>query len=142
MPPLPISSISQMLLGELALHIRSTLKAATEDSEAEKWLRWRLKYGEDHVKVFFDPYRGRWDVVTNWREMNLMSLDFSGAGAQGKARCVYAWGNGLQPYPLKNWIGLWADDASGGIWTSGFLQKKVWEDERGFGKFLEGQITA
>lgn len=167
-PTLPVSAVSEMSLGALALHIRRTLESQTTPAAVDTWLRWRLQNAE-RQKVFFDPWRGQWDVVTNWREMRLMDVDFSdalpelstagdedpdcvrsssnavrrdsGAAEDRKlrrpVRCLYVWGNGIQPIPLRNWIGIWADDPSGGIWISGFFSRRVWEDKRGFGKFID-----
>ncbi|KAI0746367.1 hypothetical protein C8Q80DRAFT_1337354 [Daedaleopsis nitida] len=150
-PTLPVCAISNMSLGALALHIRRTLESQTTPSAIETWVRWRLK-NANKTKVFFDPWFGQWDIVTNWREMKLMNVDFSGAvhrsalsetgpkddgGVKdGRVKCLYMWGNGIQPVSLRNWIGLWADDPSGGVWMSGFLPRRVWEDRRGFGAFI------
>lgn len=142
-PTLPVSSVSHMSLGDLALHIRHTLEAQTTLAAVETWIRWRLQ-NADRKKLFFDPWTGEWDVVTNWRDMKLMGVDFSSAlpddalaagGEQATTKCVYLWGNGIQPIPLRNWIGIWADDPSGGLWTSGFFPRRIWEDVRGFGQF-------
>ncbi|KAI0922391.1 hypothetical protein AcV7_005935 [Taiwanofungus camphoratus] len=157
-PTLPVSAISTLPLGQLALHIRRTLDAQTTKPAVERWLRWRLQNAHRR-KVFFEPWRGQWDVVTNWRDMELMSVDFSGAlpdegaeqvGESGgsdktnepvaqrrKVRCVYMWGTGVQPIPLRNWLGIWANDPSGGVWVSGFLPRRIWQDKRGYGAFIE-----
>ncbi|KAH9846780.1 hypothetical protein C2E23DRAFT_872203 [Lenzites betulinus] len=137
-PTLPVSAVSEMSLGALALHIRRTLESQTTPVAVETWLRWRLQ-NTRRKKAFFDPWRGQWDVVTNWREMRLMDVDFSGALPELRVRCLYVWGNGIQPIPLRNWIGIWADDPSGGIWMSGFFPRRVWEDKRGFGEFIDQQ---
>lgn len=82
--------------------------------------------------------------------MKLMDVDFSAAIAQpsgvenGKAangdvekvRPVYVWGNGIQPIPLRNWVGIWADDPRGGMWVSAFLPKRIWDNRDGFGQFI------
>lgn len=141
-PPLPLYRTASIPLGQLALRIRQTLVNETTEEARDRWLKWRIKHS-GKMMLFFNPLWGAWNIVTNWREMKLMNVDFSGA-AQATAkeeetqqiRCLYAWGNGLQPYPLKNWIGLWADDPSGGVWVSGFLQRKVWENKHGFGRFV------
>ncbi|TFY59195.1 hypothetical protein EVG20_g7884 [Dentipellis fragilis] len=112
-PPLPVSSLSSsslssissssqhMSLGALALHIRDTVQAQLTPQASETWLRWRLAH-KDELKVFFEPWWGRFNVVTNWREMRLMEVDFSGAlgprgegeseGAEEKVKCVYGVG--------------------------------------------------
>jgi len=72
-----------------------------------------------------------------------MNIDFTealpereaGETSKQRVKCVYLWGNGLQPIPLRNWIGLWADDPSGGIWASAFLPRKIWRKVTGFGQF-------
>ncbi|KAI0644089.1 hypothetical protein C8Q79DRAFT_974236 [Trametes meyenii] len=159
-PTLPVSALSKMTLGALALHIRRTLETQTTPGAIETWVRWRLQNAH-RKKLFFDPWRGEWDVVTNWREMKLVNTDFSaglfdepkakavengdgavvaanGNGAAKRSvRCLYMWGNGIQPIPLRNWIGIWADDPSGGMWTSGFFPKRIWEDKRGFGAYIQ-----
>ncbi|KAA1475639.1 hypothetical protein DENSPDRAFT_842442 [Dentipellis sp. KUC8613] len=171
-PPLPVCSLSRISLGALALRIRDTVRAQLAPEASETWLRWRLAHARD-LKLFFGPWRGRYNVVTNWREMRLMEVDFSGAlpeggraadggggggraadgggegegkagkedgkdgdGEERKVRCVYAWGDGLQPYVLQHWIGLWADDPRGGMWTSAFMPRWVWRDMRGFGRII------
>lgn len=147
-PTLPVSAISSMSLGALALHIRQTLEEQTTMPALDKWIRWRLQ-NAFRKKIFFEPWNGQWDVVTNWRDMKLMNIDFSGAspgdagafdvdiGPPKKHLCRYMWGNGIQPISLRNWIGLWADDPSGGVWMSGFFPKRIWEDKRGYGAFSE-----
>ncbi|KIJ46927.1 hypothetical protein M422DRAFT_46027 [Sphaerobolus stellatus SS14] len=41
------------------------------------------------------------------------------------------------PFPVRNIMGLVADDPSGGIWMGGFFSdKKVWEREDGFKEFI------
>ncbi|THH19420.1 hypothetical protein EW146_g1767 [Bondarzewia mesenterica] len=142
-PTVPVSAISSLSLGTLALHIRKTITAQTTEEAVETWLRWRLA-SAGKLRVFFDPWWGRYDVVTNWREMKLMDVDFDGALASKddhvrseseRVKCVYMWGNGLQPIALRNWIGIWADDPSGGIWTSAFMPRRTWNDKRGYGRY-------
>lgn len=138
-PTLPLSAISDMSLGALALHIRRTLESQTTPTAIDRWIKWHIGTA-GLTRVFFEP-RGAYYVVTNWRDMSLMRADFSGAlpddSKPGTVQCVYMWGNGIQPIPLRNWIGLWADDPSGGVWMSAFLPKSIWENRAGFGKFIE-----
>jgi hypothetical protein len=78
-----------------------------------------------------------------------MEVDFSGAmvrktneGAERngdderKVRCVYVYGNSHQPFPIRNCLGLVADDPRGGIWMGGFFKKSVWERKDGFGQYI------
>ncbi|KAL5529816.1 hypothetical protein ACEPAG_5803 [Sanghuangporus baumii] len=147
-PPIPCSSVSKMTLGSLSLLIRDTLMVQTTPDSLKTWICWRL-CNAGRPKSFFRPLNGRWNVVTNARAMNLMDIDFTGALDHHQTerqdgdmktvpavRCVYAWGNGIQPYQLRNWIGIWADDPSGGIWASAFLPTSVWKNKEGFGRFI------
>jgi len=135
-PPLPAQSIPELSLGEVALHIRETVHAQTSRDAVELYIRWRIT-NSNKPTVFFEPWRGKWNVVTNWREMELMDVDFSGAlpdTATGNVKCVYPWVHGI-PEDLRDTIGIWADDPTGGMWCTGFFDKQVWEDKRGFGQF-------
>jgi len=139
-PTLPISAISSMSLGALAYHVRKTVQTQTEKGAVEHWLRWRIANG-GRMTLFFEP-SGDWNVVTNWRDMKLMSVDFSGAlpdSAMGdkKVNCLYLWGNSFQPFPVRNMMGLVADDPSGGIWVGGFFSDRVWTRPEGFGRFVK-----
>ncbi|KAK7060434.1 hypothetical protein VNI00_001199 [Paramarasmius palmivorus] len=140
-PTLPVSMVSRMSLGSLGLHIRRTIQTQMTPSAVDVWLRWRLAT-VDKLRIFFSPWFGKWNVVTNWREMKLIGLDFSGAlpdasrSAGETVKCVYVWGDGLQPLALRNWIGLWQDDPSGGMWVSAFLPKRIWRNPQGFGRYL------
>ncbi|KZV86526.1 hypothetical protein EXIGLDRAFT_840716 [Exidia glandulosa HHB12029] len=136
-PTLPLSAISSMSLGALALHIRRTVSEQTARPAVEHWLRWRLA-NAGRLTLFFEP-TGAWNGFTNWRDMKLMEIDFSGAlpdNEEGTAKCVYLWGMSFQPFPVRNFMGLVADDPRGGIWIGGFLSKRVWEREDGFGRFI------
>jgi hypothetical protein len=138
-PTLPLSAISTISLGALAHHVRQTVRSQTEPDAVRKWLSWRLS-NAGRMTLFFEP-TGAWNVVTNWRDMKLMEIDFSGAlpeGAEKKVKCVYVWGNSFQPFPVRNCMGLVADDPSGGIWMGGFFTKGVWERKDGFGRFVKG----
>lgn len=138
-PTLRVSSVARMSLGSLGLHIRRTLQTQMTPTAVDIWLRWRLATA-DKLRIFFGPWFGQWNVVTNWREMRLIDLDFSGAlpdtPAGTKVKCVYVWGDGLQPLALRNWIGLWQDDPSGGMWVSAFLPRRIWHNPRGFGRYI------
>ena len=138
-PTLPLSAISDMSLGSLALHIRRTLESQTTPSAVDRWLKWHIGTA-GRKRIFFQP-NGAFYVVTNWRDMSLMQVDFSGAlpdrSPYKTGRCVYMWGNGIQPIPLRNWVGLWANDPNGGVWMSAFLPEGIWENRAGFGKFIE-----
>lgn len=72
--------------------------------------------------------------------MKLMEIDFSGAlpsEESGKSvKCVYLYGNSFQPFPIRNCLGLVADDPNDGIWMGGFFKKSVWERKDGFGQFI------
>ncbi|KAF8884018.1 hypothetical protein BD779DRAFT_1538381 [Infundibulicybe gibba] len=134
---LPLSSIPTISLGALALHIRKTIEVQTTKPAVEKWLRWRL-VNEGKLQICFDPWRGKWQITTNWREMDLLKIDYSGGlekGGPGEVRCKYLWMDGLGPV-LRNWIGLIADEPDGGLWVAGTFSKQTWEDRRGFGKFI------
>lgn len=134
-PTLPLSEISRMSLGALALHIRRTVQDQTARPAVERWLRWRLA-NAGRLALFFEP-TGAWNGVTNWRDMKLMDIDFSGAAAEGPVKCVYLWGMSFQPFPVRNFMGLVADDPRGGIWIGGFFSKRVWERADGFGRFVK-----
>jgi hypothetical protein len=121
-PTLPLSAISTLSLGALAYHIRQTVRSQTEPNAVKNWLRWRIA-NAGRMTLFFEP-TGVWNVVTNWRDMKLMEIDFSGAlpdGVDKKINCVYLWGNSYQSFPARNCMGLVADDPSGGIWFGGGL---------------------
>jgi hypothetical protein len=160
-PTLPLSAISTLSLGELAYHIRQTVRSQTEPAVVKNWLRWRIA-NAGRMTLFFEP-TGAWNVVTNWRDMKLMEIDFSGAlpdGSDKKINCTYLWGNAFQPFPIRNCMGLVADDPRGGIWMggrftfshdsfhdahqlslllpSGFFSEKVWLRKDGFGQFIKG----
>ncbi|GJJ15413.1 hypothetical protein Clacol_009689 [Clathrus columnatus] len=141
-PTLPISSIHTLSLGSLAYHIRTTLRDQTDQDALETWLTWRIR-NAGRMSLFFEPNGGAWNVVTNWRDMKLMYVDFSGAlpddqQQQGKqVKCLYLFGNSFQPFPVRNIMGLVADDPSGGVWMGGFFSsKKVWERADGFKEFI------
>lgn len=138
-PTIPLSDISTMSLGTLAYMIRSSLQEHTKTDHIENWLRWRIA-NAGRLCLFFEPH-GAWNVITNWRDMKLMELDFSGAlpdGAESakKANCVYIYGNSFQPFPIRNCMGLVTDDPRGGVWMGGFFRKTVWERKDGFGQFI------
>lgn len=141
--PLPLSSLSTLSLGALALHVRRTVDTQTTKPALERWLRWRLT-NVHRPQICWNPWWGEWQIATNWREMRLLDVDFSGAlpdeelkvpGA--KVKCKYMWMDGLGPV-LRNWTGLLADDPSGGLWVAGTFSKETWEDKRGFGRFIKG----
>lgn len=136
-PTLPLSAISGMSLGALALHIRRAVTAQTAQPAVERWLRWRLAHAS-RLALFFEP-TGAWTGVKNWRDMQLMHVDFSGAArADGEAvKCVYLLGLSFQMFPLRNFLSLVADDPRGGVWLAGFLSKRVWERADGFGRFVK-----
>jgi hypothetical protein len=134
-----LSAISTMSLGDLAYTIRSSLNEQTKREPVENWLRWRIA-NAGKLALFFEP-TGAWNVVTNWRDMKLMEADFSGAakegeGSPGQVKCVYVYGNSFQPFPIRNCMGLVADDPRGGIWMGGFFKKSVWERKNGFGQYI------
>lgn len=114
-PTIPLSEISTMSLGSLAYMIRTSLKEQTNQEHIENWLRWRIA-NAGKLALFFEP-SGAWNVVTNWRDMKLMEIDFSGAlpsEESGKSvKCVYLYGNSFQPFPIRNCLGLVADDPNG-----------------------------
>jgi len=76
----------------------------------------------------------------------LMDVDFSGAlaetdqngtGQPRKVRCLYLWADGIQPMSPRNRMVIMADEPNGGgVWVSGYLPKRIWDDERGFGSFM------
>jgi len=138
-PTLPLSAIHSLSLGALAYCIRTTLRDQTTPDALETWLKWRIK-NAGRLSLFFEP-NGAWNVITNWRDMKLMDLDFSGAlpnAQEGKeVKCVYLFGDSFQPFPVRNCMGLVADDPSGGIWVGGYLSsRKVWERDGGFREFI------
>ena len=122
-PTLPLSAISSMSLGALALHIRKTVRTQTEKDAIEHWLKWRIA-NRGPTTLFFEP-RGTWNVITNWREMKLMDVDFSAAlpdpvmGNQKKVNCLHVWCDIFHPFPLGNNMVMVTDDPSGGIWMLG-----------------------
>lgn len=137
---LPVSAISTLSLGALALHIRKTVQAQTTKPAVDRWLRWRLT-NVGKLQICWDPWWGKWQIATNWREMKLLNVDFSGAlpdvdrKDSKKVKCEYLWVDGFGPV-LRNWIGLLADDPKGGLWMAGTFSKQTWEDKKGFGKFI------
>jgi hypothetical protein len=140
-PTMPLSEITTTSLGSLAYMIRSSLQEQTKPEVVENWLRWRIA-NSGRLALFFEP-NGAWNVVTNWRDMKLMEINFSGAlpTKQGvhperKVSCVYLYGNSFQPFPVRNCMGLVADDPGGGIWMGGFFKKSVWERKDGFGQYI------
>ncbi|KAF8884011.1 hypothetical protein BD779DRAFT_1538339 [Infundibulicybe gibba] len=141
---IPLSSMAKLPLGNVALNIRKTVATQSEKPAIERWIRWRL-VNEGKIQICFDPWRGAWQIATNWREMNLLNIDFSGAlpdgelKQSGKLRSQYLWMDGLGPV-LRNWIGLIADEPSGGMWMAGTFAKKTWEDPRGFGRFIDTKV--
>jgi hypothetical protein len=110
-----------MSLGALSYHIRKTVQTQTEKDAVTHWLKWRIA-NAGRMSLFFEP-GGAWNVVTNWRDMKLMEVDFSAALpdalAGTKVNCVYLWGVSYQPFPVRNMMGLVADDPRGGIWMGG-----------------------
>ena len=137
-PTIPLSEISKTSLGSLAYMIRKSLEEQTKSEHIENWLRWRIA-NSGKLCLFFEP-AGAWNVVTNWRDMKLMELDFSGASPSSeeekKVNCVYLYGNSFQPFPIRHCLGLTADDPRGGVWMGGFFKKSVWERQDGFGQFI------
>lgn len=80
-------------------------------------------------------------MATNVRELKLMAMDFSGALPEeekgGEVRCMLAPRlEGVQPNGTHNTMGLMADDENGGMWTYAHLPKTVWEDKKGFGRYI------
>lgn len=138
-PTMPISSIHELSLGALAYIFRTTIREQTTPSAIETWLKWRIK-NAGRLSLFFEPKGGAWNGVTNWRDMELMKLDFSGAlpdHSDKTVKCVYLFGNSFQSFPVRNFLGLVANDPSGGIWMGGFFSTKlVWEREDGFKEFI------
>ena len=140
-PTMHLSDIATTSLGELAYMIRKTLQEQSKPEVIENWLRWRIA-NSGKLALFFEP-NGAWNVVTNWRDMKLMDIDFTAGRAtkEGedpgkKITCVYLYGNSFQPFPVRNCMGLVADDPRGGIWMGGFFRKSVWERKDGFGQFI------
>ncbi|KAI0027624.1 hypothetical protein K488DRAFT_60869 [Vararia minispora EC-137] len=148
-PTLPLSAIPRLPLGELALHIRDTIQAQMKRESIEPWLRWQLA-NADKPKVFFNPWWGKYNLATNILALKGMHLDFSRAlpddnpppgeaagGNSRQVRCV--WGarfEGMEPGGSRNTMGLLRDDETGGIWGYAHLPKAVWQDKRGFGRYL------
>lgn len=104
-----------MSLGALAYHIRSPVRDQTEPEAIETFLKWRIKHAK-RLCLFFRPNGGAWNVFTNWRDMKLMEIDFSGAlpdndgGEEGKkqVKCLYIFAQTFQPLPVRNIMGLLA----------------------------------
>jgi hypothetical protein len=135
----PVRDVSSMSLGALALRIRRTLQDQTTPEATEQYLRWRLSpvnYGK--MTMFMEP-SGLWTVITNWRDMKLMDIDFSAAlpseTEAKRANCVYLGSWGYQPFPTRHCFGVTSDDPRGGVWMSGDLATEVWERKDGFGQF-------
>ncbi|KAI0031411.1 hypothetical protein K488DRAFT_52155 [Vararia minispora EC-137] len=138
-PTLPLSAIPRLPLGELALHIRDTLQSQMKREAVEPWLRWQLA-NVDKPKIFFSPWRGKYNLATNILALKPMSLDFSRAAVDENSRQVRCvWGarfEGVAPGGSRNTMGLLRDDESGGIWGYAHLPRAVWQDMRGFGRYL------
>ncbi|KAG8810791.1 hypothetical protein FRC17_002782 [Serendipita sp. 399] len=139
--PTPIAEVAKKSLGEIAYLIRQSLRAGTHQDAAEGWVRWTLaNFGKP--MVFFDS-TGKYNVITNWREMKLMDIDFSGglsssssSDSKGqKVNCVYGYANSFQPWSVTDSFALFHDDPRGGMWAGGYLPKSVWENPKGFGQY-------
>ncbi|KAG8788417.1 hypothetical protein FRC15_004392 [Serendipita sp. 397] len=138
-PTMRIADVANKSLGEMAYICRQTIRKWTQPESMEGWLRWRFANAGKPM-VFFEP-TGAFNVVTNWREMKLMHIDFSGGlpadAAVEKAHCIYGYAGSFAPWPVQNMFGILHDDPRGGIWVSGVLPQSAWERPEGFGKFCK-----
>ncbi|EIN12483.1 hypothetical protein PUNSTDRAFT_141174 [Punctularia strigosozonata HHB-11173 SS5] len=135
----PVKEISSMSLGALALLVRRILQEQTSQAATEDYLRWRLSPINFRKMTMFMEPSGLWNVITNWRNMKLMDVDFTPAlpsGSEVKSvNCVYLGSGSHMTFPTRHCFGLTADDPRGGVWMSGDLAKEMWERKDGFGRF-------
>ncbi|KAG8822064.1 hypothetical protein FRC17_009658 [Serendipita sp. 399] len=133
---MPIAEVAKKSLGEIAYICRQTIRAGTKPEALERWLRWRLANAGRPI-AFFEP-TGAFNVITNWRDMKLMQIDFSGglaspSAANGqKVNCVYGYQDSTRPWPLTGSCGIVHDDPRGGIWVTAILPREVWERPDGY----------
>lgn len=144
-PTLSASDICKLSLGEIAMHLRHALAEQTSATAITQWVEWMLR-NSDREKVFYDPWQGHGYVISNCRSLRIESFDFSAAlpdfdendGSPAdirKVHCTQMWHHMVQPSSHRNRIVLCADPSSRGVWMNACFPRRIWEDERGFGKF-------
>ncbi|KAL4872507.1 hypothetical protein BDV12DRAFT_193226 [Aspergillus spectabilis] len=155
LPSLSVKEIQSMSLGELSLHVREGLKAASSPENTRKWLSFNLHNnlwkGTTGKFAFWSPPDHYWVGLSDWRAGRLREVDFSpaAAGPTHRTQKDDGIGNGnwegkvsvcgLNAHMVKTgsqrnrWVCL--GEAGGGVWFLGIAGEEEWKDQRGWGQY-------
>lgn len=145
--PLASSEWATLPLGQVALHIRESLKAQIEPANIQrnivtllKHTLWKKPSGK---LIFFAEPNDYFCGATEWRSVKFGELDFGAAATCGEKEKVK--GGEVKPVAIGTHVeipmtqrGRWVifGDAGGGVWFTGGLTRKEVGNKDGFGRYL------
>lgn len=138
---LKVGELLSMSLGELALHVREGVEAATTPENVRRTLAFHLNHNlwkkPTGQVAFWAPPHHHWSGLSDWRLMNLSDIDLSPARVgDSQAKTTVCGFNSHMAYAhsqRNRWVCL--GEASGGVWFLGIVSNSEWENPRGFGKY-------
>ncbi|GIZ99651.1 acetyl transferase, MAT1 [Ustilago shanxiensis] len=142
--PLTSGEYANLPLGQVALHIRESLKEHIDPANIRANIVTNLKHGlwkkPSGKLIFFAGPNDYWYGCTEWRSVKFNTIDFRGAlevEGQKSAEGVkpVAIGTHMEiPMTQRNrWVIF--GDAGKGVWFSGGMTRKEVRHKKGFGRY-------
>lgn len=141
--PLTSSDYATLPLGQVALHIRESLKAQIEPDNIRASIvtllrhsMWKKPSGK---LIFFANPKDYWYGCTEWRSVKFADIDFGAANEGGSEEVEskpVAIGTHMEiPMTQRNrWVIF--GEAGKGVWFSGGMTRKEASHKNGFGRYL------
>ena len=143
--PLSSGDYASLPLGQIALHVRESLKEQVGEENIRRNIVTLLKHGlwkkPSGKLIFFGKPSGYWYGCTEWRSVKFAEIDFGAAGVKGEkdeekgeVRPV-AIGTHMEiPMTQRNrWVIF--GEAGKGVWFSGGMTRKEATHKKGFGRY-------
>lgn len=146
--PLSSGEYATLPLGEVALHIRESLKEQIDPENIRANIVANLKHGlwkrPSGKLIFFAVPQDYWYGCTEWRSVKFNSIDFGGALEAGGEKEEEKGGEEVKPVAIGTHMEIpmtqrnrWVifGDAGKGVWFSGGMTRKEVSNVRGFGRY-------
>ncbi|SAM82157.1 Acetyltransferase involved in MEL production [Ustilago bromivora] len=146
--PLSSGEYANLPLGQIALHIRESLKEQIDPENIRANIVTSLKHGlwknPSGKVLFFAGPRDYWYGCTEWRSVRFNAIDFRGALEPGEKETGGGEGNQVRPVAIGTHMEIpmtqrnrWVifGDAGKGVWFSGGMTRKEVHNAKGFGRY-------
>ncbi|KAJ1026985.1 hypothetical protein NDA16_002278 [Ustilago loliicola] len=144
--PLSSGDYATLPLGQIALHIRESLRDQIDPKNIRANIVTNLKHGlskKPSGKLIFARPNQYWYGCTEWRSVKFNTIDFGGAAEVGTEKEAGE-GEGVKPVAIGTHMEIpmtqrnrWVifGDAGQGVWFSGGMTRKEMRNANGFGRY-------